>query len=769
MNYLEDTRMRASFVHNRFFKNKGLCKRIIALTAALAAAVCLLSACGPEPGIDGGAGQAEGGGMFPGENPDTSNGNGAEADAGSKDGKNGAQEGSSGEETAADGHAGTGQEAFADPGANTAGSGNSGSALTGAESAEENYPARPIQGEITRSDAQTLQTLQEYLNEDSSYGFLLSSYDIPEDIDLNQVFYSGAGIEQEKLTDQEKDLLLDRIPQEEIRTPVVKVADDQIEDLLSLKTGLSYDRFRKQLDEKEGWVRIARYQAWYALRGDTNRMYVRCTDAWQQGDTFIVHYQLEAQQGDIGQETEQAVTDSVETDVDDVSNAGAESAASSAAEVAETAQKGEAADRAAASDTAGSAASAASDTAATAASAASATAATAASAASDTAAAAASADTVAEEAGSETADTSAAESEESAAAANDALYQPTYEVELQKADGGYRFCYNIVWTQKDLIEAQSYSAELNPAGEVFFAPFYPDTKKNEKADVTFALEQDRAILAILDPIEAGNIRTDRVFAGVDAVDFTDYNKDGYTDILTVCSYTQVGEDGKKTGNVREARVYSGQKDAVPALDSTKTEAVNRDVEVLNITNVTSYLTGKNDGTAQKYSSWKEAYADRIKGIDEEEYEGFALIYLNDDRTPELVQVGATAAKGVTIVVYRSGTLEETWLNRRDFQYLEYENLLYSPSGVENLHFDTIYSISGGRLGVSVQGYYGNNSFARVRFDERGEEVWDYYWEGGQVSESGYRDGLSFVFDTARARTCKGEQLLTAEELLQQLQ
>ena len=248
------------------------------------------------------------------------------------------------------------------------------------------------------------------------------------------------------------------------------------------------------------------------------------------GSTFIVHYQLEAQQGDIGQETEQAVTDSVETDVDDVSNAGAESAASSAAEVAETAQKGETADRAAVSDTAATAASAASDTAATAASAASDTAATAASAASDTAATADSADTAAEEAGSETADTSAAESEESAAAANDALYQPTYEVEPQKADGGYRFCYNIVWTKKYLTEAQSYSAELNPAGEVIFAPFYPDTKKNEKADVTFALEQDRAIRAILDPVEAGNIRTDRVFAGVDAVDFTDYNKDGYTDI-----------------------------------------------------------------------------------------------------------------------------------------------------------------------------------------------------------------------------------------------
>ena len=147
--------MRASFVHNRLFKNKGLCKRIIALTAALAAAVCLLSACGPEPGIDGGAGQAEGGGMFPGENPDTSNGNGAEADAGSKDGKNGAQAGSTGEETAGRRTCRHWSGGFADPGANTAGSGNSGSAPTGAESAEENYPGRPIQGEITRRRTDT--------------------------------------------------------------------------------------------------------------------------------------------------------------------------------------------------------------------------------------------------------------------------------------------------------------------------------------------------------------------------------------------------------------------------------------------------------------------------------------------------------------------------------------------------------------------------------------------------------------------------------------
>ena len=303
---------------------------------------------------------------------------------------------------------------------------------------------------------------------------------------------------------------------------------------------------------------------------------------------------------------------------------------------------------------------------------------------------------------------------------------------------------------------------------MFFAPYYPDTDQDEKADVTFVLEKDRAVLAILDPMEASNIRTDRIFAGVDAVDFTDYNQDGYMDILTICTYTQIADDGRKSGEIREARVYEGQEDAVPLLDREKTEAVNRDVEVLNITNVTGYLTGKSDGKARKYDSWKEAYAAHIEGIAEEEYEGFGLIYLNDDRTPELVQLGATTAKGATIVVYRNGTLEETWLNRRDFQYLEYENLLYSPSGVESLHFDTIYSITGGKLSISTQGYYGNSSFARVRFDENGKEVRDYFWEGGQVSESGYRDGISFLFDSTRAKTCQGDQLLTAAQLLERL-
>lgn len=639
-NQSEVTCMRGSFV----YLYKFLCRKFCALVSVLLV-LCLLVSCGPEPGEEQNGGLPGAAEFFPGQDPEE--GKDKEAGSGSSAGLPfGKSDTAFAGETAGRGL--TGADAGSLPGDTV-----SAGASTGA--AAEDMFVHPIQGEITRTDEQTLEELQGFLNEDSSYGFLLSSYDIPEEIDLNQVFYSGAGFKQEELTKKEKELLLDRIPQEEITTPVVRLKEDQIEELLSKKAGITYDEAKHPLDKADGWAHIGRYKSWYALRGDTNRRYIKCTDAWQQGNLYIIHYQL----------MEQAP-------------------------------------------------------------------------------------------------------EETENSAKSALYRPTYEVQLQKTGEDYRFCYNVVWTQKNLIEAQSYRAELKPVGQVFFAPYYPDTDMDEKADVTFVLEKDRAVLAVLGPMEASNIRTDRIFEGVDAVDFTDYNQDGYTDILTICTYTKISDDGRKAGEIREARVYAGQKDAVPLLDTEKTEAVNRDVEVLNITNVTEYLTGKSDGKAKKYSSWKEAYADHIAGIAEDEYEGFGLIYLNDDRTPELVQRGATTAKGATIVVYHNGTLEETWLNRRDFQYLEYENLLYSPSGAENLHFDTIYSISGGKLAISTQGYYGNSSFARVRFDEDGKEVRDYFWEGGQVSERGYLDGISFLFDLSRAKTCQGDQLLTAAQLREKL-
>ena len=693
-------------------------KKSICVFAAVLTAACFLGSCGPEPGPGESAGALFGEGQPLEESPkpeaqssQSSVQPGVEAGntAGSAGGNTAASVGAAGEmpDAAQNGVSGQGSD----------------SALSAG-----------IRGTVSKMDSGKLAELEAYLNEESSYGFLLSSYEQPQEIDLNQVFYAGAGFEQKGITEKERKLLLERMPVKEITMPVNKVREEDVEALLKQKTGLSHEEFLHPLGDLEEWAHIGRYNSWYTLNAETNRKQILCTDAWEQGDQVIVHYQLgkpvihplpedpeEPSGTDKPSKTEKSseaeLSGAAETTAAYAGTAQTTADADMAAEIAGTAQTS--ADASMAAETAGTA------------------------------------DTIAE------ADIDVEKTT--------AFYRPFYEARLKKTTDGWQFCSNILWVQKDLIEAQSYLAELDDEGEVLFAPFFPDTAVSGNADVSFGLVRRHALLALLDPMEEGNIRTDLTFEGVDAVDFTDYNADGCQDILTVCRYTRTGSDSRRTNGIREARVYTGQKEGFPVLNLKKTEEVNKNVHTLDITDITQYLTGESDGSTKKYNSWKEAFADRIRHTDKNEYDGFALIYLNDDRVPELVQAGATSAKGATVVVYKNGSLQETWLNRRSFRYLEYENLLYSASGMENLHFDSFYSITGGQLGLSVQGYYGNKEFARVRYDEKGQEIYNYFWDGGEVSRSGYSDGIMFVFDLSRAKTCgEGENILTAEEMLEKL-
>ena len=718
--------------------------RSLARCLFILAAACLLTSCGPEPGE-----QDYENSLFGEGRPSA----GMTA------------ENSTGQESLKDRPAKEGSGKDKSTGS---GSSSSGADSGGSRGAAEQEQTDSVVGQekLKEMDADELAALEDYLNERSSYGFLHSTYEEPADIDLNQVFYTGAGFKQKKLEKKEKELLFDRISIKDTNLPVVKVTEEQIDDLLTRKAGITYEESNRKLDTAGTWAHIGRYKAWYSVHSDSNQMYIKCSDAWTGGDKCIVHYELtddlpaymapsEEKEGGQGS-SEDAGDAPKKADAEDPEKNSGDASGKAHGEDSEK-NSGDASEKADAEDPEKN---------------------------SGDASEKADGKEQEKEAGEEKASSAKTtkektpESEESsedseektgAGTKKSAHYRPVYEAMLKKTEDGWQFCSNILWVQKDLIEAQSYRAELAPLGEVFFAPVYPDTSIDPKADVSFTLVQDVGLLAVLEDMEEDNIRSDRIFKGVEAVDFTDYNKDGFTDILTVCTYTKVGEDGRRGGELTEARVYEGRKDGAPELKKKKTRQVNKDVETLNISNITAYLTGKTDGKDKKYKSWKEAYADHIRNLDEEEYDGFALIHMNDDRVPELVQVGATSAKGTTVVVYKGGTLNETWLNRRNFLYLEYENLLLSASGVENLHYDSIYSITGGKLRLSVQGYYGNDSFARVQYDEKGREVYYYIWDGGRVSESGYRDGISFIFDTSRAKSSGEEQLLSAEELLEKLE
>ena len=105
-------------------------------------------------------------------------------------------------------------------------------------------------------------------NEDNygNYGFLLSEYSDPREADLNQIFYTGAGMETEPLGDSEEQEYLRITGLPEITTDITRLSTEQINGFLGKKLGLSLDEMTSSLD----WVYLEDTDVWVHEHGDTN-------------------------------------------------------------------------------------------------------------------------------------------------------------------------------------------------------------------------------------------------------------------------------------------------------------------------------------------------------------------------------------------------------------------------------------------------------------------------------------------------------------------
>lgn len=70
-----------------------------------------------------------------------------------------------------------------------------------------------------------------------------------------------------------------------------------------------------------------------------------------------------------------------------------------------------------------------------------------------------------------------------------------------------------------------------------FASYIPVENGDPTADVTFWIIQNGGLLMTLRGVSYDNIRENQYFLSVDAISFPDFNSDGYTDLITICSYT----------------------------------------------------------------------------------------------------------------------------------------------------------------------------------------------------------------------------------------
>lgn len=129
-----------------------------------------------------------------------------------------------------------------------------------------------------------LRYFEQYLNQADNYGFLLSEYKTPEYLNLNEVFYSGAGLEQSAMTGEERDAFLNAVGQTEIMTDMVRLDKKQIDAFLLDKTGLILDQMKTGL----GWVYLPQYDRYYTQHGDTNIRSFFCPKGEADGNLYRI-------------------------------------------------------------------------------------------------------------------------------------------------------------------------------------------------------------------------------------------------------------------------------------------------------------------------------------------------------------------------------------------------------------------------------------------------------------------------------------------------
>lgn len=169
----------------------------------------------------------------------------------------------------------------------------------------------------------------------------------------------------------------------------------------------------------------------------------------------------------------------------------------------------------------------------------------------------------------------------------------------------------------------------------------------------------------------------------------------------------------------------------------------------------STFTIKNEAS----NEWKEAY---INYVNEHGniYDSFGhtmeiykLVNINNDSIPELYINFGTTAGGDVICTYYDGKVVEQPMWNYGFSYMEGQNIFRDAGGHMDVYHDKIYSIENGQFVLLHEGNYGAADNAHIQFDSDGNPIYNYYWDGTEVSsETEYMNLLNEVYNAQQAIT-----------------
>lgn len=118
-------------------------------------------------------------------------------------------------------------------------------------------------------------------------------------------------------------------------------------------------------------------------------------------------------------------------------------------------------------------------------------------------------------------------------------------------------------------ETQSFTVTLNPLGEVTFTTMIP-TDETSAEDARFLIEKNGSTVQTLDD---SYVARPIAFSKVEAVSFTDYNKDGFDDIIIIASYHST--DSMNAGDSWDSvKYYKGGSDGQFTFEELLSQTAN---------------------------------------------------------------------------------------------------------------------------------------------------------------------------------------------------
>lgn len=163
--------------------------------------------------------------------------------------------------------------------------------------------------------------------------------------------------------------------------------------------------------------------------------------------------------------------------------------------------------------------------------------------------------------------------------------------------------------------------------------------------------------------------------------------------------------------------------------------------------------------------WQAAYKDWVgKWSDDTRFE---LFDMNGDDVPEIVRVGSCMADGATVATCTPDGIREEEIYRIGMWYIPGSNVLDNNDGNMGVFYDRVFAIKDGKWVQIGDGEYGMEDNTNPEYDENGDYVFRYKWDGKEVTKKKYEKKLKKLFGNRKPETL-GNEAVSYHEIINQI-